>query len=151
MSRLAFKDWCEKHLRNIRLQKVMEEQSEHDSWEYISEKGQISKASQFFDMELRQFKFASIKSGKGARSRYSGIKLGLICEKASCPLGASKMVPLKKLSSTLRKDKELIRFSLKERLQNNGQYEEEKKGSNSMSMSVKESLVSDSSLGSLVS
>lgn len=59
------------------------------------------------------------------------------------------MVPLKKLSSTLRKDKELIRFSLKERLQNNGQYEEEKKGSNSISM--KESLVSDSSLGSLVS
>ena len=39
MSRLAFKDWCEKHLRNIRLQKVMEEQSEHDSWEYFSQRG----------------------------------------------------------------------------------------------------------------
>ena len=50
MSRLAFRDWCQKHLRSIRLQNVVEEQSEHDSWEYLSQRAKISKESSEFIM-----------------------------------------------------------------------------------------------------
>ena len=60
MSRRAFRSWCKKHLRSIQLQNVAEEQSEHDSWEYISQRGQKNKESNKFMMQLRQFRLISI-------------------------------------------------------------------------------------------
>ena len=48
MSRHAFRKWCKIHLRSIRLQNVAEEPSEQDSWDYISQRGQISKESNKF-------------------------------------------------------------------------------------------------------
>jgi len=63
MSRLAFKEWCQKYLKRNRLQFVLEETSEHDSWEYISQRGQTNKESSKWMMQLKQLKFSSIQSG----------------------------------------------------------------------------------------
>ena len=127
MSRLAFRDWCQKHLRSIRLQNVVEEQSEHDSWEYLSQRAKISKESSEFIMQLRQLRFGSIQSGSFVQSRYSVIKPKSGADEATKAKKTAKISPLKKLSSVnrFRGDAKLV--TLYQLGQNNNRFEEEKK------------------------
>ena len=59
MSQKEFSDWCMKHFSKIKMRFVIERESENDSWEEISKRGQGHlDDNSLIDSELNDFKSA---------------------------------------------------------------------------------------------